>query len=205
MVLVAILAVDWVVMKAGYAALQWATSRNLSLAYSWVPDRENLPPNEPVYPESTSILEDRLEDCLALLVFGVPPMASLLGLVLVRLLTDLMRRGGCSPFLFGFLASGSGLLFSYVACSILATEWIMRHAEVSIHAVDFLASRIVGGRLGDELALAMDRAALILVLGWPQVILALLGARLNERKLRVTLMIVPYGRADAPDVIQLPH
>jgi hypothetical protein len=84
MVLVAVLAFDLVVVRAGIAACRWAIRHDLSLCYSWVPDRQDLPKDEPVYADYVSILDaDVFSEVLDLLTAGVTPMASLLGLGVV--------------------------------------------------------------------------------------------------------------------------
>lgn len=197
-VLVAVLAVDLVVMRAGIAACRGAIRHDLSLCYSWVPDRQHLPKDEPVYADYVSILDgDCISEVLDLLTAGVTPMASLLGLGVVMLLRSLVLRSQCSPFLLGFVASGSAALSAYVACCVLATEWIDRYAVPASNLVLFQPAQIIGRGISDEIRQAISSAVGIFVLGLPQVLLALLGGMLNERKLRVALMILPHTEVDS--------
>ena len=95
MVLVAVLAVDGVVMRFGLAASRRVIRHNVSLCYSWVPDRRH-PQDGPVYAEPVTILDGgRISEGLYLLTVGVPPMASLLGLGVVMMLRSLLHRGRC--------------------------------------------------------------------------------------------------------------
>jgi hypothetical protein len=51
--------------------------------------------------------------------------------------------------------------------------------------------------VSNEIGQTVSCAAGMLVLGLPQVLLAILGGSLNERKLRVTLMVMPRNETDS--------
>ena len=51
--------------------------------------------------------------------------------------------------------------------------------------------------VSDEIGQAVSCAAGMLVLGLPHVLLALLGGRLNERKFRITFMVLPRIETDS--------
>lgn len=193
-VLVAVLAVDLVVVRAGIAASWRASRHNLSLCYSSVPDRQHLPKDEPVDADYVSILE--ISEVLLLLTAGVTPMASLLGLGVVMLFRSLVLQGRCSPFLLGFVVSGSAALSAYVACCVLASEWVGRYADAASNIVLLYQPAQIIIRVTDEIGQAIFSAAGMFVLSLPQVLLALLGAMLNERTLRVVLVVLAYTEVD---------
>ena len=64
-----------------------------------------------------------------------------------------------------------------------------RYDEAATYLILFLPFQILGTVVVYEMAL---ETVCLLVLSLPQLLLALLGGRLNERKLRVTLMIEPH-------------
>jgi hypothetical protein len=109
-------------------------------------------------------------------------------------------RGRSSPFLIGFVASGLAALSAYVACCVLATEWVDRYAFAVSNLAPFQAAQIIGRGINDELGQAISSAVGMFVLGLPQVLLALLGGMLNERKLRVALMVLPHTEVDSKPV-----
>jgi hypothetical protein len=202
MVLVAVLAVNWAVMRNATAVSQRVRRLDLSLCYSWVPDRGHLPKGEPVYADYVSVLEsDRISAGLGLLAVGITPMVSLLGLGCVILLRNLAVRGRCSPFLLGLVASGSAVLFCFIGCCILATERVDRYAAAATDLVLYLPAQVIGGMVSDEIGQAIYCTAGVLVLVLPQVLLALLGGRLNEKKFRVTLMVMPRIETDSETAI----
>jgi len=198
MVLVAVLAVDWAVMRYANVVSQRVSRHGLSLYYSWVPDRRHLPKDEPVYADYVAVLDsDRISGGLDLLAVGVTPMVSLLGLGCVMVLRNLAVQGRCSPFLLGLVASGSAVLFCYIGCCMLATERVDRYAVAASDLVLYLPAQVIGGMVSDEIGQLCGIATGMLVLGLPQVLLALLGGRLNEKRFRVTLMVMPRIETDS--------
>jgi hypothetical protein len=102
MVLVAVLAVDWAVMRNANAVCQRVSRHGLSLCYSWVPDRGHSPKDEPVYADYVSVLgSDRISAGLGLLAWGITPMVSLLGLGCVMFSGISRYKAGAPPFFSG--------------------------------------------------------------------------------------------------------
>ncbi len=194
MVLIAVLAVDWAVMKTGMAVSEKALRHNLSLCYSWAPDRRHLPKDEPVFSEYIDILDGgRVTEGLALLALGAVPMVSLFGLGCVIMFRNLASQGRCSPFLLGFIASGTAVLSSYVVSCMLATDWVQRYADWML----YLPARMIGNLISEEIRRAMVYSGVTLVLGLPQVLVAVLGGRLNARMLRIALVVMPRIATDS--------
>jgi hypothetical protein len=117
------------------------------------------------------------------------------------LLRNLVVKGRCSPFLLGLVATGSAVLFGYIGCCILAAERIDRYAVAASDLVLYLPAQVIGGMVSDEIRQLCGIAAGMLVLGLPQVLLVLLGGRLNEKKFRVTLMVMPRNETDSETAI----
>jgi hypothetical protein len=118
MVAVALLALGWYMGLVGVESAEKLSRHNLSLCYSWAPDRGGLPEGEPTFSDYVPLLDtEEVTTGLSLLALGASPMASLLGLGIVMLVRGLFGRGECSPFLFGFLGSGAVALFGYAVAA----------------------------------------------------------------------------------------
>jgi hypothetical protein len=197
MALIAVFAVTLVLVRAAAEASDRVIRHTLTLCYSSVPDRRNLPKDEPVYAEYQTILDsDVIATCLGLLALGGAPMASLLGIGLFLLLRGLVLHGRSPDFLLGFVVSGSATLAVYVACCVLAAGWVERYAQAASDLLLYVPARAAGEAMGDDIALAISNAAVMTVLVMPQVLLSLLGGVLNERKLRVCLQVLPRTSSD---------
>jgi hypothetical protein len=197
-VLFALLTVTGLLAIYGLAVSRQALDDNLALRYSWIPHREKVPRGDPVYAEHITILDtDQFAGGLRLLALGAPPIVAVLGLGVAMLIWNLITRGRCSPFLFGLLASGAAVLFAYFVASILAPHSVERYARVPANALARGPVAVAGGVVPDLLAGAIRNSAWLLVLGLPQVLVALLGGWLNEKILRITLTILPRTPIDS--------
>jgi hypothetical protein len=196
MALVAVFALTWVAVRAALQASEWVTRHSLTLCYSTVPDRRSLPKEEPVYPDYRPILDsDAIGTGLGLLAFGGTPMLSLLGIAAFLVLRGLVLRGRCSPFLLGFVVAGSATLAAYLACCVLETGSV-EYCAATLTNLLLCVPDLFADHIGDDVASAFFYAAVMTVLGVPQLLLALLGGVLNERKLRVVLQVLPRTADD---------
>jgi hypothetical protein len=181
-----------VLVRAALDASERVIRHTLTLCYSSVPDRRDLPKDEPVYAEYQTLLDsDVIATGLGLLGLGGAPMASLLGIALYLLLRGLVLHGRSSIFLLGSVVSGSATLAVYVACCVLAAGWVERYVQAATDLLLYVPARAAGGAMGDDIVLAISTAAVMTVMIMPQVLLSLLGGVLNERKLRVCLQVLP--------------
>jgi hypothetical protein len=197
MALLAVFALTLVLVRAALDASERVIRHSLTLCYSSVPDRRDLPKDEPVYAEYQTLLDvDVIATGLGLLALGGTPMASLLGIGLFLLLRGLVLHGRSSLFLLGFVAFGSATLVVYVACCVLAAECVERYAQAASDLLLYVPTRTAGGAMGDGIALVISYAAVMTVMIMPQVLLSLLGGVLNERKLRVCLQVLPRAPTD---------
>src|SRR3954468_6148139 len=99
MALVAVFALDWIVVRAGLDASGRVARDSLELWYSTVPDRRYLPHDQPVYADPSPFLSsDGIATGLGLLALVGTPMASLLGIGAALILRSRVLHGRCSPF-----------------------------------------------------------------------------------------------------------
>jgi hypothetical protein len=203
MMLVALIALDWVVMSNGIALSKRVSRRNLTLCYSWSPERGSLPIDEPLYPDYVAILDsDHISASLAYLAVGTPPMLFLIGVASFTLLRNLVVRGCCSPFLLGFVSSGSAATILCAALCISRAALVERYAMAPVEFVFDMARQLIYGAFGNEIARAIGPLLAAIVLGLPPLIVALLGAKLNARILRVALVVLPRSGSAADAAVE---
>ncbi len=107
------------------------------------------------------------------------------------LLWSFITRGRSSTFLFGFLKCGSVLLVIYIIVSFVVPHIIERYARVPADALARWPVALANRQFPELLEEAIKNTSLLLVLGLPLVILALVGGWLNEKLFRVVLSREP--------------
>jgi hypothetical protein len=201
MVVVAVFAVDWVIVRAAVDASERVIAHDLSLNYSWCPDLQLIQKGEPVYTDADLFGAGDITTGLTMLAGGGIPMASLLGLCVIPLLRNLVLRGRCSPFLLGFVVSGTAALAAYAACCALATEWTSNAFDAARDIVLYVPAKVFN--VG-QIHLTTYVAASSLAVGFlPMVLVALLGGTLNKRKLHVALVVLPHTEVDLDEATRI--
>ncbi len=184
MVLVAVVAVDWVAIEWGFAASERLRGQGGTLLYdAGLNGEERLV-------ELFDI--NTIEYGVQFLVIGAPPMASLIALGCLGLLRDLARRGRTSPFLLGFVAGGVVALACFVACCLFAAGTINILATAAVLPAYWLAARVLPAPIAGLVGVLSEWSVLLVLMGLPQLLIALLAGWLNAKRLRVALVRQPH-------------
>ena len=121
------------------------------------------------------------------------------------LLRSLIKRGQCSPYVFGFLVCGPVVVFGYLVAVILVPQTLDSDPRLLSERVARLVPLAIARALVEaHLYEGFASAHLMLVLGLPLVLLASLGGWLNQRFLRITLTILPRPSVISPSATVSP-